>query len=658
MFQFLLGIRAVGLFAHGILVNTANWAQHGETVAVEIAQILIGSHEGTGTECRGKDILPHQPRTVTDVEHREHCGHEVNLRTECGDALRTHEAWRIDDGGDVIILYRDVDRPGTGSAMVGDNNKDGVAEPCLAAGCTQELADGIIGVFHAAITRFRIACHLDFACRISERAMIADGHDVHEERFAAAGIFVHHAQRLAESVFITSTPDIGEGHFIGREILAVYHLIAVAAKIFTHIVEITVAPIEELHRITLLFQNATHGMQTRVTRSFDDTFASTRRFTERQSLQSAHGAVAHGKEIVHHQAMVHQRIEIGRDAVAVAISLEIFTTQTFHGDEHDVLFLGWQTVGCRFLIANQLLIFFCALLLSQHRIKLVVLQFIASECEIEIETAVRLQFGGKKIVVSHALSVQREHIAATHQQCGIRQHRYQYRLQIPQSAEFDFRTPHQKPHAHTGYRHQCRNHRHHRIRLEDVANHLVGVDQIVYGNEIVTHAEFVPKEVFADAVEQQTEHIHKHSDIHQRAPPCRSDFRHKQPQRETHQFISEEGLCYLRRTAAILIEYRRQEPYIHDGRHKQCLYHPAPRPRIFAVAEAENDNKIRYQCEQGETHVVDRSQQEYLQPLHRRESHHSVRIQNQHDTQDKSHDDREDDKLVCEHAAWQQSYYC
>ena len=57
----------------------------------------------------------------------------------------------------------------------------------------QELADGIIGVFHTAITRFRIACHLDFACRISERAMVADGHDVHEERFATAGIFVHRA---------------------------------------------------------------------------------------------------------------------------------------------------------------------------------------------------------------------------------------------------------------------------------------------------------------------------------------------------------------------------------------------------------------------------------------------------------------------------------
>ena len=50
--------------------------------------------------------------------------------------------------------------------------------------------------------------------------------------------------------------------------------------------------------------------------------------------------------------MVHQRIEIGRDAVAVAISLEIFTTQTFHGDEHDdVLFWAGRLSAAVSLIA-------------------------------------------------------------------------------------------------------------------------------------------------------------------------------------------------------------------------------------------------------------------------------------------------------------------
>ncbi len=133
---------------HVELLDAADRGEYGEHIIAVVAEILISCHKRPLVIFRIKDVLAVELRVVGEMQQGEYGRHQVDLRAEFLHPLRTDEARGIYDRRDVVLVNRDAGLAGAGGAVVGHDDKHGVAEPRLARCLGEELADGEVGVLN------------------------------------------------------------------------------------------------------------------------------------------------------------------------------------------------------------------------------------------------------------------------------------------------------------------------------------------------------------------------------------------------------------------------------------------------------------------------------------------------------------------------------
>ena len=83
--------------------------------------------------------------------------------------------------------------------------------------------------------------------------MVTGCHNLSKERFSATRIGIENFQTLRKHILITYAPDVREGYFMAVYLLTINNFIAIMREEIAHIIEITVAPVEVLYHVTMLF---------------------------------------------------------------------------------------------------------------------------------------------------------------------------------------------------------------------------------------------------------------------------------------------------------------------------------------------------------------------------------------------------------------------
>ena len=242
--QFVAG--AVLQWAHGVLPYLADRGEHGQAVAFQIAQVLVGRHERAGMIGRGEDVLSCKGYAAVQVEQGQNGRHEVNLRTEFPHLARPYDFRGIDKAWDVVAVDGQRCLSRTGGTVVGNDDEHRVPEPDFPLRLGDESADGIVGVFHGSLPGVGGAVHLYPSGGVGVGAVIAGRHDLCEERMSRPMVGIEHLQAFPEYILVAHTPDVGESHLVVRDGFPVDDLIAVMAEEVAHVVKVAVAAVDEL----------------------------------------------------------------------------------------------------------------------------------------------------------------------------------------------------------------------------------------------------------------------------------------------------------------------------------------------------------------------------------------------------------------------------
>jgi len=235
----------------------------------------------------------------------------------------------------MIFSDREPDLTGAAGAVIGDDDKDGVAEPGPLPRGREELLQGVIGVFHGA----RAACpggDVDPPFGVGERPVVACRHDVKEKMPPAAVSGIGLPERLAIQVLVRNAPGVLEGDLAALEVRLVDGPVAVAGEEGVHVVEKAAAPVQERDVIAPLPEHVAQGVEARVVRPLDQRTAGGGRDGEGDGLQAPVRAGPRRKEAGEEQALLRQAVQERGDAFPVPEPGHEFRAEALDGDEDDV----------------------------------------------------------------------------------------------------------------------------------------------------------------------------------------------------------------------------------------------------------------------------------------------------------------------------------
>ena len=144
--------------------------------------------------------------------------------------------------------------------------------------------------------------------------------------------------------------------------------------------------------------------------------------------------------------------------------------------------------------------------------------------------------------------------------------------------------------AHT-QRHSYHHQRHNGIGLHDVAQHFVGVNQIIYGDEVVANAKLLPEKIFAQRHHKQQQHINAPREIERKAAPGIAQRPHGKTQTEAHKLPCQEDFSYQRRTTTIFIKNRMETININQTAQQQHFNAPSHPALVFQLVETRIDDQ-------------------------------------------------------------------
>ncbi len=101
------------------------------------------------------------------------------------------------------------------------------------------------------------------------------------------------------------------------------------------------------------------------------------------------------------------------------------------------------------------------------------------------------------------------------------------------------------------------------VGLHNVANHLVGIYEVVYGNKIIAHVKLIPEKIFAAGIKVNDKYIHSYDNPEPHCAPGASHGRDKKSQGISYGPESKNYLSYERYDRTVLVEYGIEEAYIY-----------------------------------------------------------------------------------------------
>ena len=161
----------------------------------------------------------------------------------------------------------------------------------------------------------------------------------------------------------------------------------------------------------------------------------------------------------------------------------------------------------------------------------------------------------------------------------------------------------------------AQRHRNDGVGLHDVAHHLVGVDQVIDGDEVVADAEFAPEEIFADAVEDDGAHVDDDEEGEPHRGPVAAESGQEEPQCEAAGPVAQHIEGDLRRDASVFVEDRVEERHVAERRHEQGEEDVAPRLSVLGARNAQHEEPEENESRRRGAEIVHGAQQEDFAPF-------------------------------------------
>ena len=253
--------------------------------------------------------------------------------------------------------------------------------------------------------------------------------------------------------------------------------------------------------------------------ALDDRTPRRRRDCQGNGFQAAVGARTGGVEVIEVQALLAQRIQIGREVARIAITAHVLGAEALDGHQYDVGLAQCAGVGdgtaniqrVRVDKAGVGFTQFGAQLLGddvgrQAFVKLGVVQFVVTERGKELIGAIAGQFVVVRIAALGARAVLADQLqaeAGEHQQAqGVDQTATQCRQRRCHRGIEGLAQSHaQNQCKHRQQAQQLAD----RVRLQQVVQYLIGVHQVIDGDKVEAHAKLIPEQPFGHRGEQHGE---------------------------------------------------------------------------------------------------------------------------------------------------------
>ena len=317
------------------------------------------------------------------------------------------------------------------------------------------------------------------------------------------------AQRLGIEVLVAHAPRVLEGNQLVGGAGLVHDTVAVSGEEGVHVVEIAPPPIEEDAVVATVLQLPA---QARVAgfaaRALDDGAARCRGHGQGDGLQAPDGARAGRVEIAEEKAPGPQPVQVGRQLPGVPERAEVVSAQTLDRDHDDIegpelpgvvdgpadiQGIAAQETGAGLgrLPAQQ----FPDFLVGQCRVELPVVDLVVAEGRKELERPVGGEFAADGVPVRAGGKVLPG--KGGHQQAGGHQARQERQGLAPgEQGRAQGLADHiaQQGRARDGDDDQQRHEGVDRVGLEDVVDDLPRIDEVVHGDEVEAHPEFVPEQ--------------------------------------------------------------------------------------------------------------------------------------------------------------------
>ena len=173
----------------------------------------------------------------------------------------------------------------------------------------------------------------------------------------------------------------------------------------------------------------------------------------------------------------------------------------------------------------------------------------------------------------------------------------------------------QQPGASYGQQQHAGEERNDRIGLHDVADHFVGIDQVIDGDEVVPYAEFAPEKPFGNGVQDNAARVKSRQNGEPGTSPSRTYLGKEQSESETHGPEAEEDRGDQGYHAAVFVEDRIEERDVNPCDRKDAEEDVAQRPGVFARGDAQGEKPQHGESDRKGAPVVHGAQQEDFQPL-------------------------------------------
>ena len=290
------------------------------------------------------------------------------------------------------------------------------------------------------------------------------------------------------------------------------------AEIVIHIVKIAMSRIDEPILIPFLFKYPSDIEHTVVIGSFYDTSARCGRHTHRHSLHPPYRTGTGRKKVVKKERPLGKRIHMRRKMLRVPVDTHIGGTHTlYHHQHHIVVFLFsiiFYDTQCIVQIIRDKTAVFAAdkfsvtleYLYNQLRdIELIIIQRIVSKCAKE---GVEPIFG--KLLVITVFGYLQGNILLLHQVESEQRYRQESECHAKSLSitamilKYLLKTVRlliQQPKNTRCEQKNDTQQQRHRIRLLDIADHLMGIDQIIHCDKVETLAKLIPEKPLTKAVE-------------------------------------------------------------------------------------------------------------------------------------------------------------
>ena len=191
---------------------------------------------------------------------------------------------------------------------------------------------------------------------------------------------------------------------------------------------------------------------------------------------------------------------------------------------------------------------------GQSRVEAAEIQLVFNEGVVELIRAVGLQFIDIYVSAVLETGVEMQHSDCRDHAGEVCGGHDRFPAPSPQRVRADDVVAEEVPREQQGGQKHAGHQRPDGIGFHDVADHLVGIDQVIDGDEIIAHPEFVPEEIFAHAVEKDRTHIEGDQDGGPHECPAAADRGDEEPQGETPEPEARQGGNDRRYDASVVVE--------------------------------------------------------------------------------------------------------